>query len=59
MSLLTFILGKHDVSPFACSHEVIFRDRIGEGFTNSLDEMPVKIFPQPAGLNERVHARKG
>src|SRR5271157_869850 len=58
VAFLAFRLHEDNVRSFPGPYQVMFRSHIGEFLTDLLNEMAVKISPQPASLDVGIHAWK-
>ena len=58
MALLVFRLHKNYIGPFAGPYQVAVWNCFGQLVINFFDEMGMKVAPQPAGLDVRIHAQK-
>src|SRR5687767_5479377 len=53
-----FTLCKDEISSLSRADHIVFRDRRGERLGKLLNQMAMKVFPEVACLDVRVHARE-
>ena len=58
VAFLTFRLNEDDIGALPGPYQVSIRSHIREFLTDLFDQVAVKVFPQPAGFDIGVHARK-